>query len=469
MIGSLLAQPWQAVTVAPFLGAALATLLPHARLSWAAALLVLGAATALVADLALRGVAPAEADGVSMFAAPLLLGVATLVTLAGGGALRELGGQTTPFAMALALCCVGGWLLALVATDWIGFAIAAEAAWLAASGCVALSGANRGALNGALRMLAHGGAAAALMLTGVGLVSRAAGSVEIAALATVSDPALCIVGLALILVSLAVKTGLAPLHAWAGAALGRAGVFATLILGAVSMTGALAAMLRVGAGAAVAPELATAVEATLAGLGAASIVIGAIQAMGAANLRRLAGYAFASQAGCILLSVSLGSPAGFAAALVQTVALAAAMLALLGATAAARDSSLQALDGLGRRYPIAGVAVTAGALSLMGAPLTIGFLGRWRLIEAAVGAGWWWVAGIALLSSLAAVFYGGRLIERVYFRRAGAVASAEKDPWGVLIAPALAAAIFVIALGVEPSVLLQASARAAAHVFGAAS
>jgi hypothetical protein len=72
-----------------------------------------------------------------------------------------------------------------------------------------------------------------------------------------------------------------------------------------------------------------------------------------------------------------------------------------------------------------------------------------------------------LLASLAAVFYGGRLIERVYFRRAVTIAGGERDPWRILIAPALAAAILAIGLGVEPSLLLQVSARAAGHMFGA--
>lgn len=469
MIGSLLAQPWHMVVATPFLGAALAVLVPHARLSWAIALAALGAATAFAADLSMRGVLVHAGEGVAMFAAPLVLALAMLATLAGGGALKEQSAQTAPFAMALALCAVGGWATALIAGDWIGLALAVETAWLAGAGFVALGDANRGALNGAMRMLAQGGASAALMLTGAGFVTGAASSVEIAALATADNTALCIVGLALMLVSLAAKAGLAPLHAWAGAALGRTGAFPALLIGTVGLVGALAVMLRIASSTAAAPDLASAVEATLAALGAASIVIGSIQAMGAVNLRRLAAYAFASQAGCVLLSVSLGSPAGFAAALVQTVALAAAMLALLGAAAATRDGSLPALDGLGRRYPIAGVAVTAGALSLMGAPLTIGFLGRWRLIEAAVGAEWWWVAGIALLSSLAAVFYGGRLIERVYFRRAASLARADKDMWRPLVAPALVVAIIAIGLGVEPSILLQASARAAAHMFGAAS
>jgi NADH:ubiquinone oxidoreductase subunit 2 (subunit N) len=445
----------------------LALAIPNARLSWLIGLAALAGAAALAGDASLRGVEPL-AGGASIFLAPLLLGAAVLCLFAGGGALREFDTPTAPFAMALTLCATGGWLFALLATDWIGFALGVETGWLASAGVLALAAAQRGVLNGALRMLVHGGVAAALLLVGFGFVARAASSMEIAALAGANNAALCIVGLVLVLLSLAVKAALAPLHAWAGAAFGRAGAFPAMVIGVVTLMGALAAIVRIGAAAAATPQLAVSVEAMLAALGAASVVIGSVQAMGATNLRRLAAYAFASQAGCVLLSVSLGSPAGFAAALVQMFALAAAMLALLGAGAATRDASLQSLDGLGRRHPIAGVAVTAGALSLMGAPLTIGFLGRWRLIEAAVGAGWWWVAGIALLASLAAVFYGGRLVERVYFRRASAVADFDKDPWRFLVAPVLAAAIAAIGLGVEPSLLLQASARAAGNMFGAA-
>lgn len=467
MIGALFVQPWALVTAAPFLGAALAMLIPNARLSWIAGVMTLGA-TALVAfDAGARGVLAHAAEGASMFSVPLVAISAALCLFAGGGALREFQPSVAPFAVALALCCAGGWMFALLASDWISFAVAAEAAWLAGAGVVALGDAKRGALSGALRMLVSGGVSAALMLLGLGFVARATSSMDIAALANAANADLCIVGVVMMLVSLGVRTGLAPLHPWTGAVFGKAGAFPSLLIGAVGAVGALAAIVRIGAAAAAAPHLAAAVDATIAAMGAASIVIGSIQAMAAANLRRLAAYAFASQAGCVLLSVSLGSPAGFAAALVQMFALAAAMLALLGATASTRDVSFNALDGLARRDPIAGIAVTAGALSLMGAPLTIGFLGRWRLIEAAVGAGWWWVAGIALLSSLAAVFYGGRLIERVYFRRAATVMEQGRDMWRVVIAPVLAAAIFAIGLGVEPSFILQASTRAAAHMFGA--
>lgn len=468
MIGALFGQSWTVAAAAPFLGAALALLIPQARLAWVLGVAGLAIATMFAIDAGLGGVLPQAANGASLFSVPLVAGSAALCLLAGGGALRQFQASTASFVVSLTLCCAGGWMFALLANDWVGFAIGAEAAWLAGAGVVALGDAKRGALSGALRMLTSGGVSAALMLLGVAFVGRATYSMDIAALANASNADLCIVGVVLVLVSLGVKAGLAPLHPWAGAVFGRAGAFSSLLIGAVSTVGALAAIVRIGAAAATAPQQAAAVEATIAAMGAASIVIGSIQAMAAANLRRLAAYAFASQAGCVLLSVSLGSPAGVAAALVQMFALAAAMLVLLGATASTSNVSFDALDGLARRDPIAGVAVTVGALSLMGAPLTIGFLGRWRLIEAAVGAGWWWVAGIALLSSLAAVFYGGRLIERVYFRRVATVTEPSRDMWRVVIAPVLAAAIFAIGVGVEPSFILQTSSRAAAHIFGTA-
>lgn len=456
-------------------GAALAAALPHPRASWAVAVLAALAGAWAAADFAARALFAATGavanvasaslafDGVSVFAAPVVAGSATLVMIA-GGSLTD-GRRTTPFAMALALCAAAGWIGALLARDLIGLAAAAEAAWLASLCLVALGG-DRGALNGALRMLTAGGASAVLMLIGIGLIGRAAGSMDLAHMPRTEIATMPTIGVVLVFVSLALKAGLAPLHAWMGAALGRTDAFPALFVGVVGLVGALAVATRVSVHAAGAPLIAEGIGVALAALGVAAVVIGSVQAVGATNLRRLAGYALTSQAGCVLLSLSLGSPAGFASALVQLFALAAAALALFAGAAVIRDPARGALDGLGRRAPIAGAALTAGALSLMGAPLTIGFLGRWRLIEAAVGAGWWWMAGVTLLASLAAVFYGGRLIERIYFRRDTTVRATNSDPWRLTLAPALLAAIGAIALGFEPSLVLAAAGNAASLVFG---
>jgi NADH:ubiquinone oxidoreductase subunit 2 (subunit N) len=104
----------------------------------------------------------------------------------------------------------------------------------------------------------------------------------------------------------------------------------------------------------------------------------------------------------------------------------------------------------------------------MGAPLTIGFLGRWRLIEAGVGAGWWWASMLVIVASLAGVFFGGRLIERIYFRRASEAFAGETSAWRLALAPALLAAIITIAIGFAPGLLLRWTAAAASMLTGIA-
>jgi formate hydrogenlyase subunit 3/multisubunit Na+/H+ antiporter MnhD subunit len=472
--------PMLMITV-PFVGAALAALPAPLRVSWA-----LGFSSALITallagDLALRALlqdAPQveyreavalAADGFSVFTAALIAWAGAFVLIGAGDLAKTFDARVAPLAIALTLCAIGGWMGALMARDLFGFVLSVETAWLASVAVIALNGArDRMALNGAMRMLAAGGVGAAFLLLAVGLIGRAAGSWELAMLghARIAAPFLASAGVAWAVAALAIKAGVAPLHLWTGAAYGRGGAMGVLVLGAIGTIGALAAVMRLAGHALTAPAIGGAVAAGLATLGVASVLIGSLQAIGARTLPRLAAYAAAAQAGCILLSLALGSQAGYAAALVQLLALGAAALALLaGAAAAGGAPTLAALDGLGRRAPLAGVALTAGALGLMGAPLTIGFLGRWRMIEAAVGVGWWWAAVAAITASLAGVFYGGRLIERVYFRRANTAMQA-RPRWGFAFMPALIAAILVTAWGVEPSLLLRAAGAAAALMLG---
>ncbi|WP_395645349.1 proton-conducting transporter membrane subunit [Terricaulis sp.] len=471
------------MVTAPLIGAALAALVSSARLSWVIAVIAASVSAVFALDAAARGLLTTvplattieavalHVDGVSLIGAPVVAGAALLTIVAAGALLRDFNTRAVPFAMALLLCVSAGWLGALMAADLTGVLVAAESAWLACVGLVALSAErDRAAMNGALRMLAAGGVGAALMLVAAGLIYSSVGSLSLQefASATVSSPGVAATGAGLALVALAIKAGVAPLHFWVGAAYGRAGALAALALGALSAVGALAVFLRLAAYAIVAPAAGDGVAAALVALGGVCVLVGSLQAVGATNMRRLAAYAGAAQAGCILFTAALGSQQAFAAAFIQLFALCASALALLGGAAALGGvTHIGALDGLGRRAPLASAAITAGALSLMGAPLTIGFLGRWRLIEAGVGAGWWWATASVIAASLAAVYYGGRLIERLYFRRVETPFEGGAGVWRFATAPMLAAAIAAILYAVEPSALLNAAGRAAELLFGA--
>lgn len=461
-------------------GAAVAMAVP--RLGWVAAVLAGLIAAALAVDLMVRTLfaqtPPAvaqegivlSADGLGVFAVALITTTTALIALASATLFDDFSPRVAPFALALTLCVAAGWIGALFAPGFLELVIGAEVAWLASVGLTALSDERqRGASNGAMRMLMVGGAGAALAIFGAALATRAIGAQGFATIADerIAAPNLAALGLALLFVALASKAAIAPLHFWAGPAFGRGSRLSALVTGAIGVIGALAVIVRLAAIVSAAPDLGLGIAGVLAVLGAATAVIGSVQAIGARDLRRLAAYAAASQGGCILLGVAIGSPAELAASLIQLLALAAAMIALLGGATAVRDGSLKVLDGLARRAPLASAAITAGSLSLIGAPLTIGFLGRWRMIEAGVAADWWWATGAVLAASLAAVIYGGRLIERIYFRHATVqTADAERSWRRVLIAPALIFAMGVIIIGINPELVLRAAASASALQWG---
>lgn len=463
------------LVTAPLVGAALTAAIVAARASWTVAVLAALVTAAFAIDLGWRGLFGAVTTGISrhdgagLFVAPLLASAGVLVMLALGALNKDVTERTAPFSFALVLVLIAGWCGALVASDLVSLFLAVEVAWLAGIGVAAINAErDRAALSGALRMLIVGGVGSALMLLGVGLVAHGVGETRLLAFAEtrIAVPEITAIGVALILLALAIKAGAAPFHFWVGAAFGRTG--AALALGALAALGAVAVLVRVAGFAFAAPPLGSAVAALLTIVGAASVVIGSLHAAGARNLKRLAAYAGVAQIGCILLSAALGSPAGLAAALVQMFALLAAALALFGGGAAIGGVALPSLDGLGRRAPLASVAISAAALSLMGAPLTVGFLGRWRMIEAGVGVGWWWAACAVVAASLAGVFYAGRLIDRLYFRKSSAPYVGEGGAWRWLFAPMLGVAILSILLGLEPVWLLAAADAAAARIMGLA-
>lgn len=485
MIGDLLdlarAHAPLLLWVAPLAGGALAAAIPSARLSWVLTVIVLFGVGLLAVDLCLRTLGSAEpvggivegigiaADGVSLFAAPLVALCALLTAVAGGGGLAQLPVRTPPLAMALSACCAAGWLGALMAQDLVGLFVAVETGALAAIGLVAIGGEReRAAYHGAARMLVANGVGAVLLLIGAGLIYASVGSIEVGELAAapIASTEAASVGVGLMLAGLAIKAAAAPLHQWLAPAVGRANGLAMLAVGVLTVVGASCVLARVSAYALTAPAIGAGVQLALAALGGVSVVIGSAQAVGARNLPRLTAYAGVAQVGGVLLCVALGSPAGYAAAFVQLTAFAAAMLALYAGAGAGGVFGLSGLDGLGRRAPLASAAMTLGAISLMGAPLTLGFLGRWRLVEAGVGAGWWWAAGAVIFASLAGVFYGGRLVERLYFRRAAETFAGGRDLWALAYAPAMIAAMLIIVWGVAPGPLLSAADSAAAIAMG---
>jgi multicomponent Na+:H+ antiporter subunit D len=438
---------------------------PWTRVAWIVAALATTGAAALSIGFALQG-----APGVANLYLVATLCVLSALALLAGGATPDLApSKAGVFIIALALTVSAGWCGALLSDDLIAFFAAVETAWLSAVGLTALNARRRGGLNAALRLLVSGGVSAALFLLGVAALGASAQALALGAADHTAAPTLALVGAALIVAALTIKSGVAPFTYWSIAAYGRVTPFALLVIGVTSAFGALAALVHFAASILRLPELGSGVSAVMATVGMLAVLVGSVQAVGAKDVRRLLAYVWASHAGMAILCVALGSQGGLSAALMQMTAVAAAALALAtGLSLSVGDrSDMAALDGLATRAPFACAAMALAAVSLMGAPLTIGFLGRWRLIEVAVGVDWWWVTSAVIVTSLAGVFYGGRLIGRMYLRRSETTNAPPASPWRWVAAPALLAAVATIVMGASPGLLLRAADSAAAQVFAA--
>ena len=137
------------------------------------------------------------------------------------------------------------------------------------------------------------------------------------------------------------------------------------------------------------------------------------------NVKRMMAYSSVAQIGYMILGISMASVTGLTAGILHLfnhAMIKGALFMALGCVMYRVGSvHIDSMRGLGRRMPWTMGAFVASGLSLIGVPLTVGFVSKWYLILGAIERGWWPVAGLVLLTSLMAVLYIWRVVEAAYF------------------------------------------------------
>lgn len=319
-----------------------------------------------------------------------------------------------------------------------------------------------------LKYFLLGSFASALFLYGVALLFGAAGSTALEAMAAAVQggvTALLAGGVALVTIGLAFKAALVPFHVWVPDVYEGSPLPVTAFMAVIAKVGAFAALLRtLGLGA---PALAPQWAALLAALAGATLLVGNLVALAQRSLKRLLAYSSIAHAGYLLMGVATG-PAGVGAA---TFYLAAYLFMTLGAFAVAllchRDGEevdlIEALRGVGRRYPAAGAAMALFMAALAGFPPTAGFIGKLYLFQAALEAGQVWLVLVGALTTVVSAYY---------YLRVPYVMFLDSPSGDVTVATArgtravvLAAAAAVLLLGIFPGSLVE-SVRPLAALLG---
>ena len=208
-------------------------------------------------------------------------------------------------------------------------------------------------------------------------------------------------------------------------------------------------------------------------LALAAIVAMSLVAIFQTNVKRLLAYSSVAQIGYMILGLSFASVTGLTATLLHLfnhALMKAALFMALGCVVYRIGSvRIEAMAGLGRRMPLTTAAFVVGGLSLVGVPLTVGFVSKWYLILGALERGWWPVAVVVLIASVMALAYVWRVVEVAYFRSpASEEALGEGEaPWS-LLAPTWALVAMNVYFGIDAGRTVGVAQEAARALLGTA-
>nr|WP_204264105.1 monovalent cation/H+ antiporter subunit D family protein [Geodermatophilus normandii] len=228
--------------------------------------------------------------------------------------------------------------------------------------------------------------ASTVFLAGVGLLYGVTGTVDLGRLAgvAVESPAAAVAG-AVILLAMAVKAAVVPLHSWLPGAYSATGPAVTVLFSGLLTKVGVYALIRVYS---VVYDGDPRYLWVVMAAALLTMVVGVLGAVGEKAVRPVLTSHMVSQIGYVLFGLALSTRAGLAAAaffLVQYVLVKAALLMVAGAVEVRYGTGeLARLGGLMRREPVLAVTFAVSALALVGIPPLSGFVAKLGLATAAV-------------------------------------------------------------------------------------
>lgn len=299
------------------------------------------------------------------------------------------------------------------------------------------------------------------LLYGIALVYGATGTTNLSEIQQflqtqfLIDDGLLLGGVALMIVGLAFKVGAAPFHSWTPDVYQGAPTPVVAFMASGVKAAGFAGLLRI---------LSVAFQPVVDDWGppleviaALTLIIGSFSAIVQTDVKRMLAYSSISHAGFILLGVIAASDRGTAAALFYLATYAFLVCGTFGVLTVLggegdQDFSFESFKGLGRRKPLLSFALMVFLLAQAGVPVTSGFFAKFEVIAAAVDAGSYWVAIVAMLAAVVGAFLYIRVLISMYLQEPDEDAATLVIPRtiGAVIA---AAVVVTVLFGVAPGLL----------------
>jgi len=478
----------------PLIAAPVLMLVRSANASWALAAIIcwltFGVVVLLLGQVLVVGVIEYEIggwpppwgivyriDAVNGIVLTIVSGMSALVsTYARKSVMAEIEERNQSLFYTVFLLCVAG-LLGVAATgDAFNVFVFLEISSLSTYVLVAL-GANRDrrALSAAINYLIAGTIGATFFVIGVGFLYMTTGTLNMVDIAIgvseLGDNRTLRVSFAFIVVGLGLKLAMFPLHLWLPNAYSKAPSAVTAFLAATSTKVAVYVMMRfifTVYGTRFAFQEVTLLYLFLP-LALVGMMLPSIVAVYQVNIKRMLAYSSVAQIGYMLLGISIASVLSLSAASVHLFnhalmkgALFMALGAVVYRVGSARITDFQ---GIGKQMPWTMGAFVGGGLSLIGVPLTVGFVSKWLLIQSAIESDLWWVSIPIVVTSLIAAVYVWRVFEQAYLQPVPEGREVKEAPISLLVPMWLLVAANVY-FGIDASLTTDVATRAAEALLG---
>ena len=312
------------------------------------------------------------------------------------------------------------------------------------------------------------GAAKVFLLAAIILTYNLAGTLDfrsggiLSAEQATAQPNLLLIVFALFLFGFA-KNAIMPLHSWLPAAM-VAPTPVSALLHAV-------AVVKTGVFCTVRVILFVFGPSTMRDIGAdqlalvaasATILFGSLLAMGQDNLKARLAFSTVSQLSYIILGAALLNHSGVLGGIAHITNHAVSKITLFFCAGSiyvsTRKTEISQMSGLAKRMPWTMAAFALASLSVVGIPLTAGFVSKWYLALGTVDGGRLVFLGVLLVSSLLNMIYLGSIVYKAYFEKESPTNEEVREvPW--MVAPLAISAAASLILGLYPMPVLELAGR----------
>jgi NADH-quinone oxidoreductase subunit N len=425
-----------------------------------AAAVVMGACFCLVAPAVCAGASGPDTMAFGgQFSADAFAGFAKLLIFAAAGAalvvapafLERTGSMRAEYPV-LVLFAVLGMAIMVSATDLMTLYIGLELNSLAAYVLAAFLRSDGRSAEAGLKYFVLGALASGILLFGMSLTYGFAGTTSFAGIsdALTGDMAIgALFGMIFVLAGLAFKISAVPFHMWTPDVYEGAPTPVTAFFATAPKVAALALTMRVALDAF--GNQAGAWQQIVIFAALASIVVGALGAIGQSSIKRLLAYSSINNVGFILIGLATATPQGASGMLVYLAIYVAMTVGGFVAVLMLKDAAgtplegLSDLAGLSRSQPLLALCLAAIMFSLAGIPPLFGFWGKFVVFQAAVEAGMIALAAVGIAASVIGAFYYIKIVKLMYFDEPAGTATGKSDwaHWSLLVI----ATLFISPLG----------------------